>query len=59
MTLETKRLLLKSYNHEFADVIHPVVSQAEIADTMIAIPHPYPKDGVNKWIDYLQTRYCF
>lgn len=54
MIIETERLLLKSYNYEFADAIYPVVSQAEIADTMIMIPHPYPKDLVYKWIDYLQ-----
>jgi len=53
--LETKRLLLKSYKHEFVDVIYPVVSQAKIADTMIAIPHSYPKSAVNNWINYLQT----
>lgn len=52
--LETKRLLLKSYRHEYADAIYSVVSQAEIADTMITIPHPYPKELVNEWIDYLQ-----
>lgn len=55
MTLETKRLILKPYQHEFVDVIYPVVSQAEIADTMVTIPHPYPKEDVEKWIDYLQT----
>lgn len=54
MILETKRLLLKPYEHEFADAIYSVVSQAEIADTMITIPHPYPKALVNKWIAYLQ-----
>ena len=53
MRLETERLILKTYKHEFADVIYPVVSQAEIADTMIAILHPYPKDYVNKWIDFM------
>lgn len=54
MILETKRLLLKPYEQEFADAIYSVVSQAEIADTMITIPHPYPKTLVNKWIAYLQ-----
>ncbi|AOV07742.1 GNAT family N-acetyltransferase [Sporosarcina ureilytica] len=53
MRLVTDRLLLKPYKHEFADVIYLVVSQAEIADTMITIPHPYPKEVVYKWIDYL------
>jgi len=55
MIFKTKRLLIKSYDHKDADVIYPVVSQKEIADTMITIPHPYPRATVNKWIDYLLT----
>ena len=54
MTFETKRLLLKPYQHEFAGVIYPVVSQVEIADTMVTIPHPYPKENLSKWIDSIQ-----
>jgi len=55
MIFKTKRLLIKSYDHIDADVIYPVVSQKEIADTMITIPHRYPRAAVNKWIDYLLT----
>lgn len=50
LMFETKRLLLKPYKHEFTDRIYPDVSQAEIADTMIAIPHPYSKriEGITR-----------
>ena len=54
MLLETKRLLLKPYNQDYAEMIFPVVSQFEISDTMIAIPHPYPRQAVHQWIDYLE-----
>lgn len=54
MQLETKRLRLIPYEHHFADEIFEVVKKKEIADTMLMIPHPYPRESVNLWIDYLQ-----
>ena len=57
MTLETERLLLKPYEKEFADDIYEVVKHKEIADTMVMIPHPYPREVVDRWISYLQKSF--
>ncbi|AWE07203.1 N-acetyltransferase [Lysinibacillus sp. 2017] len=54
MILETERLVLKPYEIEFADEIYEVVKHKEIADTMVMIPHPYPREVVDQWISYLQ-----
>ena len=53
MILETERLILKPYEVAYADEIFEVVKQKEIADTMIMIPHPYPREVVDQWISYL------
>lgn len=57
MILETKRLVLKPYELEYADEIYEVVKRKEIADTMVMIPHPYPREVVNDWIHYLQKSF--
>lgn len=57
MLLETERLYLKRYERAFADDIYEVVKQKEIADTMITIPHPYPKELVYSWLTYLQQSF--
>lgn len=55
--LETARLKLVPYEFAFADDIYEVVKQKEIADTMIMIPHPYPREVVEQWITYLQQSF--
>jgi len=55
--LETERLLLKPYEKTFADEIFEVVKHKEIADTMVMIPHPYPREVVDQWIAYLQKSF--
>ena len=57
MQLETERLRLKPYEHAFAEEIYEVVKQKEIADTMLMIPHPYPREVVDEWISYLQKSF--
>ena len=57
MILETDRLLLKPYEMEFADDIYEVVKEKEIADTMVMIPHPYPRETMDQWIAYLQNSF--
>lgn len=54
MIIETERLILKPYEKDFADAIYEVVKQKEIADTMVMIPHPYPRELVDGWIHYLK-----
>jgi [ribosomal protein S5]-alanine N-acetyltransferase len=53
MIIETKRLLLKPYTMSIADDVFKVINNPYIADTMIMIPYPYPKESVNNWIRYL------
>jgi ribosomal-protein-alanine N-acetyltransferase len=57
MILETERLTLKPYELEFANDIYEVVKHKEIADTMMMIPHPYPRETVDSWISYLQQSF--
>ena len=54
LSLQTERLILRSYTKDDIDLIYPIISRKEIADTTIMIPHPYPKDTLYWWIDYVQ-----
>ena len=51
--IETTRLLLQPYTMTMADDVYKVINNPYIADTMIMIPYPYPKESVNNWIRYL------
>jgi len=53
--LQTKRLHLRPLSHADASVIQAVASLREIADTMISIPHPYPYDEAERYIDRQMT----
>jgi len=50
----TERLLIRVYTDEDADIIHPVLNRREIAETTLMIPHPYPKEHVYWWINYVK-----
>lgn len=54
MQLKTERLLLTSYELDFADDVYNVVKQPQIAATTVNIPHPYPREHVDTWIQYLR-----
>lgn len=56
-TIETERLLLKPYQDHMAEGVYKVVSQQEVADTMLMIPHPYPRKQVDRWLAYLQKSF--
>ncbi|MDJ0705498.1 MAG: GNAT family N-acetyltransferase [Leptolyngbyaceae cyanobacterium MO_188.B28] len=49
-TLETNRLILRPLTHVDAPSIQVVASIRAIADTMISIPHPYPKGEAERYI---------
>lgn len=51
--IETKRLILKPYTMTMAEDVYKVINNPYIADTMIMIPYPYPRESVNNWIRYL------
>ena len=55
--IETNRLLLKPYTMAMADDVYKVINNPYIADTMIMIPYPYPRESVNNWIRYLMSSF--
>ena len=55
--LETKRLILRPFNLQDAPVVHALVSAREIADTTLAIPHPYEPGMAEAWIGSHQKGY--
>ncbi|RAZ68350.1 GNAT family N-acetyltransferase [Planococcus maitriensis] len=54
---ETERLWLKPYRMNMADGVYEVVRKQEIADTMLMIPHPYPRKQLEGWLDYVQKSF--
>jgi [ribosomal protein S5]-alanine N-acetyltransferase len=56
-TLETKRLILRPFTLQDATVLHELVSAREIADTTLAIPHPYEQGMAEAWIGSHQEGY--
>jgi [ribosomal protein S5]-alanine N-acetyltransferase len=56
-TLETKRLILRPFTLQDAPVVHELVSAREIADTTLAIPHPYEQGMAEAWIGSHQKGY--
>lgn len=55
--LETERLWLKPYQANMADSVYAVIKKREIADTMLMIPHPYPRKQLDGWLDYVQKSF--
>ncbi len=52
--LKTERLILRPYEASDAEAIYGVVSRWEIAETTVSIPHPYPRQNVDWWINFLK-----
>lgn len=55
--LETERLILTPYADHMAQAVYEVVRKKEIADTMLMIPHPYPRKQVGGWLAYVQKSF--
>lgn len=49
-TLETDRLILRAFGLEDAPAVTAFCGTREIADTTLAIPHPYPEGAASDWI---------
>jgi RimJ/RimL family protein N-acetyltransferase len=50
-TLRTSRLTLGAFEAEDATQLQQLAGAREIADTTLAIPHPYELDHARAWID--------
>ncbi len=48
--LATERLLLRPFAPDDAAAVQAFAGSRAIADTTLAIPHPYPEDGAAAWI---------
>ena len=48
--LGTERLLLRPFESRDAAAVQAFAGSRAIADTTLAIPHPYPEDGAAGWI---------
>ncbi|MNI51338.1 putative ribosomal N-acetyltransferase YdaF [compost metagenome] len=57
VVLETSRLLMRRYREEDAKSVYQVVSQRAIAETTIMLPHPYPRQTVDWWINYVNGNF--
>lgn len=53
--LETERLILRVPSLADADAIKAIVSHPDIAATTLNIPYPYPDDGVQTWLNRLES----
>jgi len=63
--LHTERLTLRALESKDAPAVHRLAGAAEIADTTLTIPHPYPFHAAVEWIERAhkewkaQTAYIF
>jgi RimJ/RimL family protein N-acetyltransferase len=54
-TLETERLILRSFVENDAPRISELAGDAEISDTTLRIPHPYTSEMAAEWIGTHET----
>lgn len=52
--VETARLLLRPLQQTDILEIHQAASNRDIADTMISVPHPYPEDEAQRFVEMQQ-----
>jgi RimJ/RimL family protein N-acetyltransferase len=48
--LSTKRLVLRPFTSADGPVVENLAGEREVADTTLAMPHPYPSGGGASWI---------
>ncbi|MFN7950397.1 MAG: GNAT family N-acetyltransferase [bacterium] len=57
-TLETARLILRPFQASDAPAVQRLAGAREIADTTLAIPHPYPDGAAAEWIATHAARFA-
>jgi ribosomal-protein-alanine N-acetyltransferase len=55
--LQTERLTLRQLDSKDAPAIHRLAGAAEIADTTLTVPHPYPFHAAVDWIERAQKEW--
>ncbi|MDF5721923.1 MAG: hypothetical protein PUP91_15865 [Rhizonema sp. PD37] len=50
-TLQTQRLVLRPFNSTDVKQLQQLASAYEIAATTLSIPHPYPDNIAQQWIE--------
>lgn len=50
--LKTERMIIRPYEMQDAEAVYKVVNRKEIYDTTLMIPHPYPKENIEPWINF-------
>jgi RimJ/RimL family protein N-acetyltransferase len=48
--LRTPRLVLRPFTFDDASAVHLLAGAAEVANTTLYIPHPYPPEAAEQWI---------
>ena len=56
--LETNRLLLRPYRVSDPRAVQRLAGDFRIADTTLAIPHPYPDGAAEQWISHHADAFC-
>lgn len=51
LTLETNRLILRSFTIDDAKRVQELTSNKDVAKTTLGIPHPYPIEAAEEWIN--------
>jgi RimJ/RimL family protein N-acetyltransferase len=57
-SLDTARLVLRPFTPADAPHIHRYVSDRDVAAMTLNIPHPYPDDGAERWIESQAGKYA-
>ena len=57
--IETKRLILKPYHNTDASAVYKVINRKAVYDMTSAIPHPYPRESIEPWIDFTRKNIVY